>query len=265
MATPAQIAANRQNAQRSSGPKTVNGKCACVEGDQKESMMAPRDHSAPTKTWGLGAAPTDSSPDLRSDVARLSALIEQEWDRLIAGEPAVSANRALDLLTAAEASLSAGAYTTAQKRWARLSAILRQGTDIANTEDRLLHLIEGKRKLVDAYVKTSQTYTQDEVRAMFGKLAMAVRRRVSDPAVRRQILKDYKAAAAGLDMPSDPAGTNGSPAAKGQEQAWSAASRLEYELDSSPAGNTRKRGTNHDDISSEDCSQPKKRNTFKRT
>ena len=173
---------------------------------------------ANTRTAG-DAARTDSSPDLRADLARLSALIELAWERVIADQPAVSAKRALDLLTATEASLSADDYRTARKRWARLSASLRRGTDITNTEDRLLHLIDRKRRVVDSHLKTSQICTQDEVAALIGNLGAAVRRRVSDPAVRGQIFKDFDATLRRLDTPADSPDSNRIPAAEGQEQA----------------------------------------------
>ena len=99
---------------------------------RRSPRLEPRRCRAKANTRSAGdAARTDSSPeDLRADLARLSALIGLEWDRLIADQPAVSAKRALDLLTAAEVALLVGDSKTARKRLVALKRGLKRSTDI---------------------------------------------------------------------------------------------------------------------------------------
>ena len=93
----------------------------------------------------------------------------------------------------------------ARTQFARLGEILERGATSATQTDRLLRLMEMKRKLTDTYAKTfrvtSKVFTIEEVGLVLHVLAVAVKARVPDRAVQAQIFADFKATLKQYDVP----------------------------------------------------------------
>ena len=142
--------------------------------------------------------------DLQPDIARLDALIAREWEQLVAGPPSpgTDAQRALH---AYQEAIATGNAPRAQKAWATYCAIVDREDDTAKATQRLLTLIDLKRRLIETHVKIEKTLsrfvTLDEVGDVLQIIATAMRRAVPDPAVRQRIFDDIQAACKTHDMP----------------------------------------------------------------
>ncbi len=149
-------------------------------------------------------------------MARLNVMIETEWDRWFPVAPETAGKDAVQTFEALGVALAAGDAAAARKQWVTLGERLRRRTDAAGAQDRLLRLIECKRKLVDTCVKNvnvmSQVCTQEELGTILHALGAAVRRTVLDSTVRGQIFADFEATLQRLEAPWEPPGAEWSTA-----------------------------------------------------
>lgn len=189
---------------------------------------------------------TNPAPgDLRREIARLQVMIDLAWEDDVAGTPSAGED-VLGAYHAMDRALAAGDGESARQQWAVLGQRLEHGMDQARRHDRVLHLIECQRKLTDTHVKnarlTNRSFTLVEVSDLVAALGKAVKRRVPDRAVLRQIYDDFDAEAIRMQLPFESAIE--SPTA---ESPVAAASPGETTALTSTV-----RGTNDDDITSEE-------------
>lgn len=132
---------------------------------------------------------------LRRQIAKVDALIEAEWARLLArGTADVPALRAAYL--AMRAAISQGDTDGANAAMARLGAGLEAAHATETSKRALLRLVDQSRKLVEAEAKrllqAQQVLTLEEVMAFVGALGAAVQRKVSNPAEVAAVLEEFE-------------------------------------------------------------------------
>ena len=109
-------------------------------------MTAPRARRAP-------AAPISNPSELRAQVAQVTVLIDVEWDRLAHDLPPTAWEEAQRAVATPQRALAAGHRTRAQRALLRLADVLAAGADERRGTDRLLTLIEQKRRLLDTHAR----------------------------------------------------------------------------------------------------------------
>ena len=184
-----------------------------------ESIRPTRDPVAGAESEpGAGSHPAADVPvphpaDLETEVACVNLLIAAARDEGVTGRtPATLATDARSTYDAVRVAMRAGDWKTARTRLATLGAILDRGADTIAADNRLLRLLEAKRKLVDTWVKTrsdtkpvlpEHVYTLEEISVVIRALCQAIMRAVTDRRVHRQIFNDFKLAMSRLDIPLD--------------------------------------------------------------
>ena len=142
-------------------------------------------------------APPPHREDLRIDVARLEEMIEGGEERL-RRRRRDDRRRAGQRFKVAQAALQAGDWATARQKFTAVGEILDRGAETSAAAQRLLRLIEAKRKLVDTYAKTrpltQRVFTVAEVNNFIAAFKQEVDRAVMDQSVRRQIFDGVIAA-----------------------------------------------------------------------